>query len=59
MFNLIGSMNMFGNPASLLDSIGKGCKAFYFEPVDGFKKGFGAGVSGIFKGTASLVGNTA
>ena len=49
---------MLGNPLGFMDQLGTGFRDFYYEPVNGFGRGFKEGSIGLAKGTKSLMKNT-
>ncbi len=49
---------MLGNPTGLIDTVGSGFRDFYYEPQEGFKKGYAEASLGVVKGTGSLLRNT-
>jgi hypothetical protein len=60
--NLIGSLNLLGNPAGLYNNIGGGVQDFFYEPYTGlmtsptdFLKGVGKGTKGLLTGITSGV----
>ncbi len=55
---LMGSLNIFGNPVGLIRSIKKGLTEFVEKPAEGFGKGPLDGGIGIAAGTSALVRNT-
>lgn len=55
---LIGAVNVLGNPAQFVNSLGQGIKAFFNEPISGMKKGGKEFVEGVGKGTKQLVSKT-
>ncbi|CAG9327163.1 unnamed protein product [Blepharisma stoltei] len=56
-YNLIGSIDILGNPIGLIDKLGTGVFEFLNEPAKGALKGPKAFAHGIEKGIRSLVGN--
>ncbi|EAR98083.2 amine-terminal region of chorein, A TM vesicle-mediated sorter (macronuclear) [Tetrahymena thermophila SB210] len=55
---LLGSVNIIGNPASLIKNIGTGVSDLIEMPIDGFIKGPLEGGVGVVKGAGSLIKNT-
>jgi len=56
--SFIGASNLLGNPVGFMDQLGTGFHDFYYEPANGFAKGFKEGLIGSAKGTTSLMKNT-
>ncbi|OQR81400.1 vacuolar associated sorting protein [Thraustotheca clavata] len=60
LYKLVGSMNFMGNPVGLAASVRDGLKDFVVSPYVGLARSGASGfVSGLTKGTLSLVGHTA
>lgn len=56
--NVIGSIQVLGNPVGLLTNVGTGVKDFFYEPLEGLSnEGTTGMVHGVAKGTQSLVSN--
>ena len=55
---LLGSVNIIGNPTSLIKCLGTGIKDFFFKPIEGFVVGPIEGSKGVIEGTGSLIKNT-
>ena len=58
LFQIIGSVEVLGNPIQLYNNVGEGIMDFYEKPIEGFIQGPLEGGKGLIKGTASLVGKT-
>jgi vacuolar protein sorting-associated protein 13A/C len=58
LFQIIGSVEIFGNPIQLYNNVGEGIMDFFDKPIEGFIQGPLEGGKGLIKGTASLVGKT-
>jgi len=58
MLNFLGSSNLIGNPISFLNSVGTGIKDFWYEPTQGMMIGPVETVSGVYRGTKSLLTNS-
>lgn len=52
---VLGSLELLGNPASLVRNFSQGLADFFYLPYDGLTRGPGAFVRGMSKGTSSLV----
>jgi hypothetical protein len=57
-YKIFGSIDLIGNPVSLLDTIGNGVYHFLNDPREGCMKGPKEGCKGVFTGTWSLFSNT-
>jgi vacuolar protein sorting-associated protein 13A/C len=58
LFKIVGSLDLFGNPYNLVESIGSGVVDFIDKPLEGFARGPLEGMEGILKGTSSLLNKT-
>ena len=58
LYKIFGSFNFLGNPVGLLENLGNGVKAFFYEPIQGLVRSPLEFVGGLGKGTKALVLNT-
>ena len=58
IYRIIGSFTFLGNPVGLIESLGAGVSAFFYEPIHGLVQGPQQFVDGLGKGTKALVMNT-
>ena len=58
LYKIFGSFNFLGNPVGLLENLGSGVKAFFYEPMQGLVRSPLEFVGGLGKGTKALVLNT-
>jgi len=58
IMKIFGSIDIFGNPANLLNNLGSGFKDFFQKPYQGMVKGPLEGAKGIMDGSLSLVKHT-
>lgn len=58
LYKILGSFNFLGNPVGLLENLGNGVKAFFYEPIQGLVRSPLEFVGGLGKGTKALVLNT-
>ena len=52
---IVGSLQVIGNPANLVSNIGNGVQDFFYEPYQGMVQSPVAFIQGVHKGTTSLV----
>ena len=52
---VLGSLELLGNPAGLVRSLGQGVSDFFYLPYDGLTRGPGAFVTGVTRGMSSFV----
>jgi len=58
IYKVVGSADMFGNPVGFVQSLGTGVIDFFYEPAKGITISPKEFVSGVGKGSFSLVKNT-
>jgi vacuolar protein sorting-associated protein 13A/C len=58
LMRIFGAIDIFGNPANLLNNLGSGFKDFFQKPYQGIVKGPLEGAKGIMDGSISLVKHT-
>jgi vacuolar protein sorting-associated protein 13A/C len=58
IYKVVGSADMFGNPVGFVQSLGTGVIDFFYEPAKGIAISPKEFVSGVGKGSFSLVKNT-
>lgn len=52
---VLGSLELLGNPAGLVRSVGQGVSDLFYLPYDGLTRGPGAFVTGMTRGMSSLI----
>jgi len=55
---IVGSLDLVGNPISLISSLGTGVQDFFYEPSQGLVQSPMAFGRGVAKGTLSLMSHT-
>jgi len=58
ILKILGSIEIFGNPVNLMNSLGTGFKDFIEKPVEGLKTNVVSGAIGVAEGGLSLVKHT-
>lgn len=58
VYKICGSFDFFGNPISVVESLGTGVRDFFLQPAQGFISSPSDFALGAVRGTLSLVGNT-
>ncbi len=58
VMKIFGAIDIFGNPANLINNLGSGFKDFFQKPYKGIVKGPLEGARGIMDGSISLVKHT-
>jgi hypothetical protein len=55
VFRLLGSAEMLGNPVGLFRNVGRGVKAFFYEPIQGLMRSPEEFAGGLSSGTTALL----
>lgn len=58
-YKIVTSVDIIGSPINLIDNVGSGVKAFFYEPAQGLVQGPGEFAKGLGRGTKKLVSSTA